>query len=116
MEPEEELDEGTPNTTWSTLVTFYDGAISCDAILGYGWLAEQRLDVLPWRDALQLHDPPRWILVGQEASRPENPSLNQEEAEIWPRAPQSKIPKAKKIPVQARMGRNDRGRSFGPRN
>jgi len=95
VEPEEELDEGTPNTTWSTLVTFYDGAISCDAILGYGWLAEQRLDVLPRRDALQLHDPPRWILVGQEASRPENPSLTQEEAEIWPRAPPSKIPKAK---------------------
>ena len=63
VEPEEKSEKNASNTTWSTIANFYDGAISCDAILGYGWLASKRLNVLPWRNALQLNDPPKWILV-----------------------------------------------------
>ena len=50
-------------TTWTTTVTAHDGNISCDLILGYPWLRDNRLDVQPWRHTLQLHDPPRWILT-----------------------------------------------------
>ena len=50
---------------WTTSARFYDAEISCDAILGYGWLAEQRLNILPWCDALQLSWEPRWILCSR---------------------------------------------------
>ena len=53
------------NSTWTTDVWFYDGDISCDAILGYSWLAQKRLNVQPWRDALQLHDPPHLLLLSK---------------------------------------------------
>ena len=51
--------------TWTTDVWFYDGDISCDAILGYSWLAQKRLNVQPWRDTLQLHDPPHFTLLSK---------------------------------------------------
>ena len=47
---------------WMSQVTVHDGDIGCDLILGYPWLKVNRLDVQPWRDALQLHDQPRWVL------------------------------------------------------
>lgn len=65
VEHEGQLQNGHATPMWTTEANVCDGDISCDAILGYGWLAQQILDVLPWRNALQLHDPPRWIMVGK---------------------------------------------------
>lgn len=65
-------------STWTIDAWFYDGDISCDAILGYSWLAQKRLNVQPWRDALQLHDPPHWTLL----SKPMLPKKSPNSAEI----------------------------------
>ena len=54
-------------TPWKTDVAVHDGDIGVDVILGYPWLRRQRVDVQPWRNALQLHDPPRWVLRAQSA-------------------------------------------------
>ena len=56
-------------TTWTTTAVAPDGNISCDLILGYPWLRENNLDVQPWRDTLQLHEPPRWILTEHREER-----------------------------------------------
>jgi hypothetical protein len=64
-------DDKREANSWSTTVVVHDGLVSCDLILGYPWLRENQLDVQPWRDALQLHNEPKWILTerrkGQEA-------------------------------------------------
>jgi hypothetical protein len=66
---EARTEEGVPvGSQWSSTVTAHDGDIGCDLILGYPWLKVNRLDVQPWRDALQLHDPPRWVLWAQKNS------------------------------------------------
>ena len=82
VEPESEIGRRDSTPTWSTMARFYDGEISCDAILGYGWLAQQKLDVLPWRNALQLHHPPRWILVSKATFQPFENNLDSENGEI----------------------------------
>ena len=55
-------------TTWTTTAVAHDGNISCDLILGYPWLRENQLDVQPWRDTLQIHEPPRWVLTEGQGS------------------------------------------------
>lgn len=82
VETESKIGKRDPSPTWSTTAQFYDGAISCDAILGYGWLAQEKLDVLPWRNALQLHNPPRWILVGKQTLHPVENEMAIQEVEI----------------------------------
>ena len=58
-----EADDGAPvQQRWKTTAWFHDADIGCDAILSYQWMSEARLNVLTWRDALQLNEPPRWIL------------------------------------------------------
>ena len=52
-------------TPWKAPITVHDGDIGADMIIGYPWLKRQRLDIQPWRNALQLHDPPRWVLRAQ---------------------------------------------------
>ena len=47
---------------WTTSVWFHDADIGSDAILSYEWMARHRINVLPWGDALQLNEAPRWIL------------------------------------------------------
>ena len=59
VEPESEIGRRDSTPTWSTMARFYDGEISCDAILGYGWLAQQKLDVLPWRNGAPTAPPPK---------------------------------------------------------
>ena len=54
---------------WTTSAYFHDADIGCDAILSYEWLAQERINVLPWEDSLQLHETPQWIL--RSASRPQ---------------------------------------------
>ena len=44
-------------------VSAYEGNIGSDTILGYHWLRKCKINVQPWRDALQLHDDPRWVLA-----------------------------------------------------
>jgi len=63
-------DKNPKEREWTTEVVAHDGVISCDLILGYPWLSENRLDVQPWRATLQLHDPPRWILTEGGPGRP----------------------------------------------
>ena len=64
---EAHTEEGWPvDGCWSSQVTAHDGDIGCDLILGYPWLKANRLNVQPWRDALQLHDQPRWVLIGHK--------------------------------------------------
>ena len=62
------------NQRWNTMVTAHDGDIGCDLILGYPWLKVNRLDVQPWRDALQLHDSPRWVLSESKQMRNSQPT------------------------------------------
>jgi hypothetical protein len=58
---------------WSSEVTAHDGDIGCDLILGYPFLKVNRLDVQPWRDALQLHDDPRWVLSERKSMHTPQP-------------------------------------------
>ena len=37
---------------WTVFANFHDADIGCDAILSYEWMAQQRINVLPWGDAL----------------------------------------------------------------
>jgi hypothetical protein len=60
---------------WKTVALFHDAEIGCDAILSYQWMAQSRLNVLTWRDALQLSEPPRWILRSKPTSTTERPSM-----------------------------------------
>ena len=69
-------DGGSVNRPWVTEVRAHDGDVGCDIILGYPWLRSQRLDVQPWRDSLQLHDKPWWVL---RDSRQEEDSDDEEE-------------------------------------
>ena len=62
---------------WKTNITVHDGDIGADMIIGYPWLRKQRLDIQPWRNALQLHDHPHWVLRAQPMTRrPDSSKLN----------------------------------------
>ena len=102
------------------LARFSDGEISCDAILGNvifpvwdrlvgGWLAQKKLDVLPWRNALQLHHPPRWILVSKATFRPFENNLDSENGEPDVSVSPRDNNKKKKCVVQAGVGRSGCG-------
>ena len=66
MEIDAETDKGCPvKTPWKTNITVHDGDVGADMIIGYPWLMRQRLDIQPWRNALQLHDHPFWVLRPQ---------------------------------------------------
>ena len=69
-------DGGSVNRPWVTEVREHDGDEGFDIILGYPWLRSQRLDLQPWRDSLQLHDKPWWLL---KDSRQEDNSDDEEE-------------------------------------
>ena len=62
VEFQAETEDGAPAEPWISEITVHDGDVGCDLILGYPWLKQVRLDVQPWRDALQLHDEPRLVL------------------------------------------------------
>ena len=60
----------------------HDGDIGCDIILGYPWLRQRRIDVQPWRDALQLHDGARWVLRNRGGLDGSRSSGDEEEDDI----------------------------------
>ena len=70
VEIDAETDAGCPvKTPWKTNITVHDGDVGADMIIGYPWLRRQRLDIQPWRNALQLHDHPFWVLRPQRDGR-----------------------------------------------
>jgi hypothetical protein len=80
MEFAAETEEGDQAPApYVTKVTAHDGEVGVDIILGYPWLKVQRLDIQPWRDALQLHDPPHWILCKPTARKGKKKMIIMEE-------------------------------------
>jgi hypothetical protein len=65
---------------WVSHITLHDGDIGADIILGYPWLKMNMLDVQPWRDALQLHEAPRWVIRGADPD--EEPNDDEDDDEV----------------------------------
>ena len=58
-----ETEDGKPAPQpWASNIIVHDGDVGVDMILGYPWLQRNKVDIQPWRNALQLHQAPRWIL------------------------------------------------------
>ena len=54
-----EAEDGcTVTQPWISSINVHDGDVGVDLIIGYPWLQRHKVDVQPWRNTLQLPDPP----------------------------------------------------------
>ena len=62
-----ETEDGNPvDGGWKVATVLHDADIGCDAILGYEWLVDNKINVKAWTDALQLEQPPKYILRNRQ--------------------------------------------------